>query len=223
MPLHNWATVGMVFTTSASFSLYRIVVLPAASRPSIRMRISLEPNIRCHTLLTSMPMMLKCQLGPAIWHEDRLEMLQPNTHGTTSGAGMPLHAPCHVMPHKCREAFDPRTIQFVDFVGSVGYSLLRRACWVNVCGTFLGPMRKTPHAVPTAPQQRSSAAALQQQCQIRVTPPCMSKACSCTLRQLWEEETLHWHWSPPRLQRGCIGPKLPRSTKLEHPAIRPAH
>jgi hypothetical protein len=32
--------VGIVVTTSPSLSLYRMVVLPAASRPTIRMRIS---------------------------------------------------------------------------------------------------------------------------------------------------------------------------------------
>lgn len=38
--------VGMVVTTSPSFSLYRIVVFPAASSPTMRMRISFFPNIR---------------------------------------------------------------------------------------------------------------------------------------------------------------------------------
>lgn len=35
--------VGMVVTISPSFSLYRMVVFPAASRPTIRMRISFFP------------------------------------------------------------------------------------------------------------------------------------------------------------------------------------
>ena len=45
-------TVGMVLTDWPSFSLYRMVVLPAASRPNIRIRISLFPN----TLDTILPM-----------------------------------------------------------------------------------------------------------------------------------------------------------------------
>ena len=36
--------VGMVVTISPSFSLYRMVVLPAASRPTMRMRISFLPK-----------------------------------------------------------------------------------------------------------------------------------------------------------------------------------
>lgn len=35
--------VGMVVTISPSFSLYRMVVFPAASRPTIKMRISFFP------------------------------------------------------------------------------------------------------------------------------------------------------------------------------------
>jgi len=36
--------VGMVVTTSPSFSLYKMVVLPAASRPTIRIRMSFLPK-----------------------------------------------------------------------------------------------------------------------------------------------------------------------------------
>ena len=36
--------VGIVVTTSPSFSLYKMVVLPAASKPTIRMRISCFAN-----------------------------------------------------------------------------------------------------------------------------------------------------------------------------------
>lgn len=36
--------VGMVVTTSPSFSLYRMVVFPAASSPTIRILISFFPN-----------------------------------------------------------------------------------------------------------------------------------------------------------------------------------
>ena len=154
MPLHNWATVGMVVTTSASFSLYRIVVLPAASRPSIRMRMSLEPSIRCHTLLKSMPMMLKCQLGPAIWHE----MLEPNTHGTTSGAGMPLPAPCHVMPQNSQQAC------LCPSKGLCGKCGLQSSAW-GMLGQFLryffgdGQDPSCSANSTTAAQQRRSVAA----------------------------------------------------------------
>jgi len=40
----NIPMVGMVVTISPSFSLYRMVVFPAASRPTIRMRISFFPH-----------------------------------------------------------------------------------------------------------------------------------------------------------------------------------
>ena len=51
--------VGMVVTTSPSLSLYRMVVLPAASRPTIKMRISFLPNIRSHNREKVNPMMLR--------------------------------------------------------------------------------------------------------------------------------------------------------------------
>lgn len=38
--------VGIVVTISPSFNLYKIVVLPAASRPTIKMRISFFPHNR---------------------------------------------------------------------------------------------------------------------------------------------------------------------------------
>ena len=46
-------------TTSPSLSLYRMVVLPAASRPTIKMRISFLPNIRSHNREKVNPMMLR--------------------------------------------------------------------------------------------------------------------------------------------------------------------
>ena len=42
--LYDVPIVGMVVTISPSFSLYKIVVFPAASRPTIRMRISFFPH-----------------------------------------------------------------------------------------------------------------------------------------------------------------------------------
>merc|ERR1711934_692288 len=43
--------VGIVVTTSPSFSLYRMVVLPAASSPTMRMRQSFLPTSLPNTLL----------------------------------------------------------------------------------------------------------------------------------------------------------------------------
>ena len=102
----------------------------------------------------------------------RLEMLEPNTHGTTSGASMPPPAPCHVMPQNSQQACHTRTMP----VSSVRFELL--------------PLHVQSLQLYTqaALGGRDLALAL----------------------------------GPPRLQQGCIGPKLPRSTKLEHPAIRPA-
>ena len=47
--------VGMVVTISPSLSLYRMVVLPAASRPTMRMRTSFLPNSLPKTLLKERP------------------------------------------------------------------------------------------------------------------------------------------------------------------------
>lgn len=47
--------VGMVVTISPSFSLYRIVVLPAASRPTIRILISLLAKSRLKSLAKDSP------------------------------------------------------------------------------------------------------------------------------------------------------------------------
>ena len=52
--------VGMVVTISPSLSLYRMVVLPAASRPTIRMRTSFLPNSLPKTLLKDKPMLRCC-------------------------------------------------------------------------------------------------------------------------------------------------------------------
>uniref|UniRef100_A0A182KI83 Uncharacterized protein n=1 Tax=Anopheles christyi TaxID=43041 RepID=A0A182KI83_9DIPT len=51
--------VGMVVTISPSFSLYRIVVLPAASSPTISIRICFFPNNRVSTLEIVRPMVLR--------------------------------------------------------------------------------------------------------------------------------------------------------------------
>jgi len=48
--------VGMVVTISPSFSLYRIVVFPAASKPTIRIRISFFPQSRSKSLENVRPM-----------------------------------------------------------------------------------------------------------------------------------------------------------------------
>ena len=49
--------VGMVVTISPSFSLYRMVVFPAASRPTIRILISFLPHRRSNSLEKVRPML----------------------------------------------------------------------------------------------------------------------------------------------------------------------
>lgn len=51
--------VGIVVTISPSFSLYRMVVFPAASRPTIRIRISFLPNRPLNRLANTFPMVTK--------------------------------------------------------------------------------------------------------------------------------------------------------------------
>ncbi|MDA8609505.1 hypothetical protein N9L19_01165 [bacterium] len=48
--------VGIVVTTSQSFSLYKIVVLPTASKPTMRIHISCLPNMRCQMPEKASPM-----------------------------------------------------------------------------------------------------------------------------------------------------------------------
>ena len=48
--------VGIVVTISPSFSLYRMVVFPAASRPTIRMRISFLPHSLSNSFENVRPM-----------------------------------------------------------------------------------------------------------------------------------------------------------------------
>ncbi|KAI9922047.1 hypothetical protein PsorP6_000193 [Peronosclerospora sorghi] len=60
----NIPIVGIVVTTSPSLSLYKMVVLPAASRPTIRIRISFLPKRRSNTRENAIPM-IKKNLGCA--------------------------------------------------------------------------------------------------------------------------------------------------------------
>lgn len=46
-------------TISPSFSLYRMVVFPAASRPTIRIRISFLPNRPLNRVANTFPMVTK--------------------------------------------------------------------------------------------------------------------------------------------------------------------
>lgn len=48
--------VGIVVTISPSFNLYRMVVFPAASRPTINIRISFLPQRRSNSLENVRPM-----------------------------------------------------------------------------------------------------------------------------------------------------------------------
>ena len=49
--------VGIVVTISPSLSLYRIVVLPAASRPTIRILISFFPNSPLNRFVNTFPIL----------------------------------------------------------------------------------------------------------------------------------------------------------------------
>ena len=66
-------TVGIVFTDWPSFSLYSMVVFPAASNPSIKILISLFPN----TLDRIFPMLIKLLLNLWTnngWIEENLKL-----------------------------------------------------------------------------------------------------------------------------------------------------
>lgn len=53
---HDSPIVGIVVTISPSLSLYKMVVLPAASRPTIRMRISFLAKSRLKSFVNVNPM-----------------------------------------------------------------------------------------------------------------------------------------------------------------------
>ena len=53
----NTPIVGIVVTISPSLSLYRIVVFPAASRPTIRILISFLPQRRSNNLENVIPIL----------------------------------------------------------------------------------------------------------------------------------------------------------------------
>ena len=52
--------VGMVVTISPSLSLYRIVVFPAASKPTIKIRISFFPHSLSNSFENVRPMITTC-------------------------------------------------------------------------------------------------------------------------------------------------------------------
>ena len=54
--------VGMVVTISPSLSLYRIVVLPAASRPTIKILISFLPKRPLKRFANMLPMILQIKI-----------------------------------------------------------------------------------------------------------------------------------------------------------------
>mmetsp|Transcript_12636 Transcript_12636/g.18328 ORF Transcript_12636/g.18328 Transcript_12636/m.18328 type:complete len:91 (-) Transcript_12636:334-606(-) len=71
--------VGIVCTTSSTCSRYKIVVLPALSRPNIRMRTSLFPSNAPKTLDRNMPIAgttRSCHQAVAILAQDWLGFLQ---------------------------------------------------------------------------------------------------------------------------------------------------
>ena len=61
--------VGIVVTISPSFSLYRIVVFPAASRPTIRILISFLPKSPENSLANALPMFQNFLIAP--WKKTR--------------------------------------------------------------------------------------------------------------------------------------------------------
>ena len=56
--VHDEPIVGMVVTISPNFSLYRIVVFPAASRPTIKILISFFPHNLSKSFENVRPMMV---------------------------------------------------------------------------------------------------------------------------------------------------------------------
>lgn len=62
--------VGIVVTTSPSLSLYKIVVFPAASRPTIRILISFFPNI-LNKFAKTFPMV--AANGTVLWLEKKVK------------------------------------------------------------------------------------------------------------------------------------------------------
>merc|ERR1719469_286679 len=68
-------TVGIVVTTSPSLNLYKMVVLPAASRPTMRMRFSCLVMRRSQILEKLKPMVANddkelCDTLPLLLHRD---------------------------------------------------------------------------------------------------------------------------------------------------------
>ena len=53
--INNLPIVGIVVTISPSFNLYKIVVFPAASSPTMRMRISFLPIKLANTFVKKLP------------------------------------------------------------------------------------------------------------------------------------------------------------------------
>ena len=58
--------VGMVVTISPSFSLYKIVVFPAASKPTIRILISFLPQRRSNNFENVRPILAGCEGGEGV-------------------------------------------------------------------------------------------------------------------------------------------------------------
>lgn len=65
--------VGIVVTISPSFSLYRIVVFPAASRPTIKIRISFFPHSLSKSFENVRPMV--AGVCGKVWGIDGLKIL----------------------------------------------------------------------------------------------------------------------------------------------------
>lgn len=84
--------VGMVVTISPSFSLYKIVVLPAASRPTIRIRISRFENNLENSLVNVSPIAAETPPGrQQAFDGSGKQATKPAQLGTESSYLSPAH------------------------------------------------------------------------------------------------------------------------------------
>lgn len=112
--------VGMVVTISPSFSLYRIVVFPAASRPTMRMRISFLPKRPLKRFAKIFPMLVDRwkRYWPKTWERKVVPVLLcAASMGPVAGQrhnylGVSCPKPSHIPPEISWEdgrQFNPRS------------------------------------------------------------------------------------------------------------------
>src|SRR5690349_14255579 len=90
--------VGIVVTTSPSFNLYNMVVLPAASNPTIKILISFLPNMRAQNFPNACPMLQLAVRSHLVPH-NRTDFvgvcLNPFRHGLPSCGHAAMRAKSH--------------------------------------------------------------------------------------------------------------------------------